>query len=87
MNRIRQFLGALLCLVVFGAALLGYFVTDGNGHDGLGRSLSSAPFFMRLFFGQERAWAGWFWFVADIVWFWGGLGLGFVLLSSKPKSG
>jgi hypothetical protein len=42
---------------------------------------------MRLFFGQERAWAGWFWFVADIVWFWGGLGLGFVLLSSKPKSG
>ena len=63
-------IGILLC------GVLAYFVTNAeNGIiiDGLGRKLSLSPFFVRFFLGQERLWAGWFWFIADIIWFFGGL--------------
>jgi hypothetical protein len=86
MHRILNVFGGILCLIVLCAAFLGYFVTDTQGYDGLGRPLSSAPIFMRIMFGQERAWAGWFWFVADLFWFWGGLAIGLVLLSAKQKA-
>jgi len=56
----------------------GYFVTsrgpDGL-HDGLGRHLSQAPMLMRIFFNQDRMWAGWSWFFADMVIVWGSLAI------------
>lgn len=59
------------------AGFLGYFVTTSGPEgmtDGLGRQLSEAPFLMRMIFGQERLWAGFGWFVAEMVIFWGSIG-------------
>lgn len=57
---------------------MAYVVTSGGSGattDGLGRSLSEAPMLMRIMFGQERMWAGWGWFVGDMIIFWGSIGL------------
>ena len=85
MNRAFRYIGGAICITVVVAAFLGYFVSDTSGHDGLGRQLYPAPLLMRIFFGQERYWAGWLWFVGDLLWFWGGLGLGFYLMAREPK--
>ena len=56
------------------AGFLAYFVTfkGVNGAtDGLGRSLSETPAAVRFIFGQERMWAGWIWFLVDMLIFWG----------------
>lgn len=81
-DRLRAVLGTVICLVVLVAAFLAFFTT-GQSTDGLGRPLTESPVVMRFFFGQDRSWAGWGWFVADMIWFWGGLGLGISLLAGK----
>jgi len=72
---ITTFLGIwIITLLVCG--FLAYFVTsrnEGGICDGLGRHLSEAPIFARIFFGQDRMWTGWGWFVGDMVIFWGSL--------------
>jgi hypothetical protein len=45
-------------------------------YDGFGRPLAESPFLMRFFLGQDRLWAGWFWFVVDMVAFWGSISVG-----------
>jgi len=59
---------------LFICSFLAYMVTSHNAAgpcDGLGRQLSEAPTLMRIFFGQDRMWAGWVWFVGDMIIFWG----------------
>jgi hypothetical protein len=77
-------LGVALGIVAFVAAFIAYFVTrvgpSGAMLDGFGRPLSESPLLMRLIFDQERLWAGWFWFGADMVFFWGGLAIAYSLL-------
>jgi hypothetical protein len=86
MRKIIGVIGGALMIAMFFAGLVAYFVyrTDPATnimYDGFGRPLSEAPFLMRLVFGQERLWAGWLWFVGDMVIFWGGFFVGCGLAS------
>jgi len=84
MNQLKKYLGiAFIAAVAIGAFLSLTAMADGSHRDGLGRSLSEAPFFFRFFFGQSKEWAGFLWFLGDIVFFWGGLAIGFKLISSS----
>jgi hypothetical protein len=67
--------GVCWFIALFVCGFLAYFVssTGSPSTDGLGRPLSEAPILMRFIFGQERMWAGWAWFVADMVIFWGSI--------------
>ena len=58
----------------------GWVRADRKITDGYGRPLPESPFVMRLFFGQERLWAGWFWFAGDMAIFWSSLVLAYHLL-------
>ncbi|MDO9541005.1 MAG: hypothetical protein Q7J98_01610 [Kiritimatiellia bacterium] len=68
--------GVIWFIGLFIAGFLAYFVTSAgpNGAtDGLRRTLSEAPMLMRIVFGQDRMWAGWEWFLGDMVVFWGSI--------------
>jgi hypothetical protein len=70
------------------AGFLAYFITQSrNGViiDGLGRSLLESPLLLRLIFGQDRLWPGLGWFMVDMVIFWGGVGLIYLLFTSGAK--
>ena len=69
---------AILFIAIFVLCFLAYFVSSfdsatGVWRDGLGRELEDAPSIARLFFGANRKWPGWGWFVVDLVIFWGGI--------------
>ncbi len=66
-------------------AFIAYFVSSydpitGAMSDGLGRPLERAPFLAQLVFGEDDLWAGWGYFIVDMIVFWGGLGIGFGLI-------
>jgi len=86
MRKVLVYIGGAIILSVFVAAYFGYFVTSFNTEthiwlDGLGRPLSESPWFMRFIFGQNHLWAGWGWWLADMVIFWGGIAVGFGLVN------
>lgn len=86
MKKIVGFIGVVMIIAAFVAGFIAYFVYSfdpqtGTGYDGFGRKLSKSPLFMRLIFGQDRLWPGWFWFGADLVIFWGSLGIAYTLVS------
>lgn len=62
-----------------------YFMIEvgDNGQiiDGLGRKLTEAPVFVRMFFWSDRLWTGVKWFILDVVMFWVCIFLGHILLS------
>jgi hypothetical protein len=65
---------AVWAIALFVWGFLAYIVVSmgpSGPVDGLGRSLVKAPMLMRIFAGQDRLWPGWFWFVSDLVVFWG----------------
>ena len=84
---IRKIITILLTvwiIAVFACGFLAYFVTSHNDAgicDGLGRHLSEAPILARIFFGQDRMWAGWGWFIGDMAIFWGSLASAMSILS------
>ena len=70
--------GAIWLIGLFIAGFLAYFVSSAGPSgpcDGLGRPLSQVPMLIRIFFGQERMWAGWLWFAGDMALFWGSIAL------------
>ena len=86
MRKVVGWLGVAIIVAVFIGGFLAYFLTSFDPRtrvmsDGFGRPLSESPLLMRLAFGQERLWAGWFWFLADMAIFWGGIVAGFKLAS------
>ena len=91
MKKVIGFLGVAIIITVFIVGFVAYFVFSfdpsmGVTFDGLGRRLSESPWFMRLLFGEERLWAGWKWFILDMVIFWGSIGIGGALVSWGFKS-
>lgn len=71
-------IGVIWFIALFVAGFMAYLVSSAGPDgpcDGLGRSLTQAPMLMRIFFGQEHMWAGWLWFVGDMVVFWGSVAL------------
>src|SRR5207248_1506136 len=72
------FVGAIVVAeLIYG--FFAYFVTsqlpDGTVVDGFGRRLVPTPSLIQFFLGHDRMWAGWQWFVAEMVVFWGAIGL------------
>jgi len=68
--------GVIWFIALFVAGFEAYFTSSSGPSgpcDGLGRTLTQAPMLMRIFFGHERMWAGWFWFLGDMVIFWGSI--------------
>jgi hypothetical protein len=68
----------MIVIAVFILGFMAYFVSHFDHenkiwYDGLGRQFVPSPWFMRLIFGQERAWAGGLWWAVDMVAFWSGL--------------
>jgi hypothetical protein len=53
--------------------------------DGLGRKLEDTPFIARFIFGADSQWAGWGYFVLDLVVFWGGVAVAIGLLTLAAK--
>lgn len=49
---------------------------DGRYYDAFGRELSIAPVAFRLFFNEDTLWAGFWWFLFGMVWFWGTVAAG-----------
>lgn len=80
-------LAAVLGIGVFVIGFFAYFVRSYDPstaqlyRDGLGRALELTPWFVRFIFGSDSLWAGWGWFAADFVWFWGGILIAFGLFS------
>jgi len=84
-HKVAVVFGVLVGLAAFVAAFIAYFITSigpaGESLDGFRRPLSESPLLMRLIFGQERLWAGWFWFGIDMIVFWGSLVTAAVLVN------
>lgn len=84
MKKIIIFFGIITMVFGFGWALLAFlqFSTGVGGlKDGLGRILMPSPFFIRMVFGTDRLWAGFHWFIIDLLIFWGCIGLGALILN------
>jgi hypothetical protein len=84
MRKAIGWVGIVIIVCILIAGFIAYFVFSFDPrtkitHDGLGRQLYESPWFMRLILGQDRLWAGWLWFIGDMVIFWGGIGLGISL--------
>ncbi len=80
-SHLKRFLGpfaVIWFISLFVAGFLAHLVTkvgaDGPT-DGLGRSLSLAPTVLRIIVGEDKMWAGWGWFLADMTIFWGSIGI------------
>ncbi len=78
MRKIIGLLGVLIIIAIFIVGFMAYFVFSFDpqtktAYDGVGRELSEAPWIMRLIFDEDRLWAGWSWFIADMIIFWGGI--------------
>lgn len=84
MKKLVGVIGGAIIIAAIVWGFLAFFVINeyptGLFRDGLGRVLSTSPFFMRVIFGEERLWAGWGWFFADMVIYFGAIGLGFLCL-------
>lgn len=82
MRKILIPMAAGIALGVIITGLLAYFIVAKDSTswvDGLGRSLVPAPWPARLIFGASKEWAGWSWFLVDLLWFWGGIWVAFTL--------
>lgn len=84
MRRLIGCLGIGLIAAAFILGFLAYLVVSvepgaGITHDGLGRPLTNSPWFMELIFYTGANWAGWKWFVVDMIVFWGLFGTGAAL--------
>jgi hypothetical protein len=67
-------------ITVLIVGFLAYAVRSGgpNGFsDGLGRPLTESPILMRLIFGQDALWAGFGWFIGEILIFAGSILFGY----------
>lgn len=90
MKKLSKILGLIIGASVFLATCNAYFVTkfnpvDKTFYDGFGRLLNPSPFFMRMVFGQDRFWAGWSWFLIDLIIFWGGMAIAILLINLGYK--
>lgn len=76
MKKTLVIITAMWGIALFIASFLAYFTVSAGPSptDGLGRRLFESPTIMRIVFGQDRMWAGWKWFISDMVVFWGSIG-------------
>ncbi|MCK4739802.1 MAG: hypothetical protein KAT46_07615 [Deltaproteobacteria bacterium] len=82
MKRLIGYSGLVIIIVEFIAVFIAYFVSSFDPqtkttYDGFGRELSESPWLIKLILEEGRFWAGWKWFVGDLVIFWSGIIIGF----------
>ena len=85
MRKLSTYLGVAILIFVFVIGAAAYMVTSFNVDtqqwwDGLGRPLTESPWLMQVLLGEERLWAGWFWFIVDMIIFWGSIGVAIVFI-------
>jgi hypothetical protein len=92
MRKTVGYLGVALLIAVFIAGFVAYMIVSfdpatGAYFDGFGRRLTDAPLIARLIFAEESdSWPGWGWFIADMVFFWTGVGVGAMLIQYGFRS-
>lgn len=77
-------------LALFVLGFLAYFTRSRDvqanlWRDGLGRPLVDTPLIARFFFGADSQWAGWSQFVLEMMFFWGGIGVGYLLIQLAER--
>jgi len=83
MRILFRIIGGFIILPVFALGFLAYYTYTFETNitlDGLGRQLYNSPWFIKLIMGEDRLWAGWIWFICDVIIFWGGIISGFALI-------
>jgi len=86
MRKLSTYFGGTILAGILVCGFIAYFMVsiDPSTHqqfDGFGRPLSESPWFMRMIFGEERLWVGWFWFIGDMIFFWGGIAVAFAFIN------
>lgn len=75
--------------ILFILGFLAYFKIDkhldGTIYDGLGRQLDFCPPIISFVFWNSGLWAGWMWFIVDIVFFFGLISIGYLLLQKSKQ--
>src|SRR5438046_554143 len=77
-------------LALFVLGFLAYFtrsldIQTNLWRDGLGRPLVDTPPIARFFFGADSQWAGWAQFGLEMVIFWAGIGVGYLLIQLAER--
>ena len=90
-NRLSKIIGCLLFVIAIGYGYVAYFVSSFNpatgiSYDGLGRTTTEAAGLIQSIFGKGKLWAGWPWFLLDMVIILGALGTALYLFL-KPAKG
>ena len=90
MPKLSNILGGVILIGLLIGGFMAYMVScfdaaSGQWSDGFGRALSDSPLFMRMLFGESQKWAGWYWFIGDMVIFWAGIAVAFGLFSLGDK--
>lgn len=88
LQNIRNYLAiAILILVLLIAVIIiGYRevnITTGQTFDFFGRELIPAPLWARMLITSEYQWAGFSWFIFDMIAFWSALFFSFILYKFK----
>jgi hypothetical protein len=89
-GKLVSYLGIAIIVSVFIAGFIAYFTFRVDPHtgityDGFGRQLCKSPWIVKLVL-QEGHWAGWIWFVVDLVIFWSCIAFGVILARCGFKS-
>ena len=79
-------LGGSLLIAAFFAYFVHSVAPETNiVYDGLGRELVEASWLVQFLFDTDALWAGWKWFIADAIIFFGGFGIIMVLIRLSDK--
>jgi len=88
MKKIKKIITTVYFIVLLIGGFQAYFVTsfkDGIWKDGLGRILYDSPGIIKFFHFQDK-WPGFYWWLFDMVYFWGGISfIVFVLWKNDLK--
>jgi hypothetical protein len=89
-RKIAVWTGSVFIVAELIAGFIAYFVRSFDPitkslSDGFRRPLTEAPWFMQFIFRTDAEWAGWGWFLADMIIFWGRLGIAVMILQYGLK--
>ena len=89
-NTLAIIFGVPFFLGAFGYGYLAYLVRSVNESgilvDGLGRTLLLTPAIVKLILHPDSLWAGFIWFIADAVIFFGSIGIGALIFKMLYES-
>lgn len=75
MKKLKKIITAIYFIILLVGGFMAYFVSsfkDGIWKDGLGRVLYESPGLINFFHFQDK-WPGLYWWLFDMIYFWGGI--------------